>query len=92
MPQSRLRSKARSCEKYAVSTLTQLRPDFLDINVQKIVQIPGYEHKHYVQFEIDGVIQVTGKSEKVTDAIWVETFSLYVSRLISQIQELTIIK
>lgn len=46
-----------------------------DINVQKIAQIPGHWHKHYVQFEIDGVVQTTGKSQKVTDPIWLETFS-----------------
>jgi len=85
MPQSRLRSKARS---FVVSTFTQLESDFLDINVQNIAQTPGHWHKHYVQFEIDGVMQATGKSEKVTDPFWVETFSLCVSHFLHQILEL----
>lgn len=75
-----------------MSTFTQLGLDLLDINVQKIAQMPGCGHKHYVQFEIDGVIQATGKSGKVTDPIWVETFSLYETHFLRQIRELIVIK
>ena len=92
MPQSRLRSQARFGDKFGLSTFTQLGSDFLDIKIQKIAQTPGHWHKHYVQFEIDGIIQSTGKSEKVTDPTWVETFSLCVSHFLSKIRELTVIK
>ena len=44
-----------------------------------VPQSPVHRHKHYVQFDIGGEVQATGKSEKVTDPVWAETLSLCVS-------------
>ena len=50
----------------------------IDIKISNIPQGLLRQHKHYVQFNVSGDTQETGKSDMSADPVWSETLSLCV--------------